>query len=380
MNKFDYKNLTPFKWFVLENFPFIEADFDALTEWQLFCKLGKEINKIIDSQNVVGTEMEKFSQAFIELQNYVNNYFENLDVQDEINNKLNEMTQDGTLAEIINQDIFNELNNRILYLEQNQLIFEEIEETSIYNKFPNFENTIEYVNNSLIYISKIKNLEKISCVPTNGNPSNPNKNALNIIDLSKHNRNFDFFINGGLQGIMIFDGIVYEGVLDSPYYIGFDNKNKMYFFDALNNNITVDYLLSLGITNCFSGYSPIIENNNVFDYTTITNLSDTNNIAKYFKEYIVEQKHPRQLIAQDNDGIYYTIAILGRSCYNDGMNYDEMIQYFKTKNFANVFNLDGGGSTQTVFNQNSLIFPAVDNNTDKGRAVPSAIAFRIKEV
>ena len=113
MNKFEYKNLTPFKWFVLENFPFIEADFDALTEWQLFCKLGKEINKIIDSQNVVGTEMEKFSQAFVELQNYVNNYFENLDVQDEINNKLNEMAQDGTLAKIINEEIFTELNNKI---------------------------------------------------------------------------------------------------------------------------------------------------------------------------------------------------------------------------------------------------------------------------
>ena len=28
---FDYKNLSPFKWFVLENFPFIEADFDAFT-------------------------------------------------------------------------------------------------------------------------------------------------------------------------------------------------------------------------------------------------------------------------------------------------------------------------------------------------------------
>ena len=105
MNKFEFKNLTPFKWFVLENFPFIEADFDALTEWQLFCKLGKEINKIIDSQNVVGTEMEKFSQAFIELQNYVNNYFDNLDVQDEIDNKLNEMAEDGTLENIINKYI-----------------------------------------------------------------------------------------------------------------------------------------------------------------------------------------------------------------------------------------------------------------------------------
>ena len=101
MNKFGYNKLTPFKWFVLENFPFIEADFDALTEWQLFCKLGKEINKIIDSQNLVGEQAENLTNAFNNLKNYVDNYFENLDVQDEINNKLNEMAESGTLQEII---------------------------------------------------------------------------------------------------------------------------------------------------------------------------------------------------------------------------------------------------------------------------------------
>ena len=117
---FIYKNLSPFKWFVLENFPFIEADFDALTEWQLFCKLGKEINKIIDSQNIVGEQAEtltnafnNLTNAFNNLKNYVDNYFENLDVQDEINNKLNEMVQDGTLDNIINENIFSNLNEQI---------------------------------------------------------------------------------------------------------------------------------------------------------------------------------------------------------------------------------------------------------------------------
>lgn len=103
MNKFDFKKLTPFKWFVLENFPFIEADFDALTEWQLFCKLEKEINKIINSENTLGTQVENVTNAFIDLQNYVNNYFENLDIQDEINSKLNEMAESGELANIIAQ-------------------------------------------------------------------------------------------------------------------------------------------------------------------------------------------------------------------------------------------------------------------------------------
>lgn len=114
---FDYKNLSPFKWFVLENFPFIEADFDALTEWQLFCKLGKEINKIIDSQNIVGEQAETLTNAFNILKNYVDNYFNNLDVQDEINNKLNEMATDGTLENIINQEIFGNINSRLDMLE-----------------------------------------------------------------------------------------------------------------------------------------------------------------------------------------------------------------------------------------------------------------------
>ena len=110
---FNYKNLSPFKWFVLENFPFLEADFDALTEWQLFCKLGKEINKIINSVNLSGEQVEKLTTAFNDLQNYVNNYFDNLDVQEEINNKLNEMAESGELEEIIS--VFLTMNSPIVF-------------------------------------------------------------------------------------------------------------------------------------------------------------------------------------------------------------------------------------------------------------------------
>ena len=141
MNKFEYKNLTPFKWFVLENFPFIEADFDALTEWQLFCKLGKEINKIIDSQNIVGEQAENLTNAFINLKNYVDNYFENLDVQDEINNKLNVMAEDGTLQEILGKYV-KEINNKIEQLENN--INEMEDEIKINGKSVVLANNITY--------------------------------------------------------------------------------------------------------------------------------------------------------------------------------------------------------------------------------------------
>ena len=101
IEKYNYKNLTPFKWFTIQNFPFIEADFDAITNYQLFSKVVEYLNNVINSQNSVGQEVENLSQAFIDLQNYVDNYFDNLDVQEEINNKLDSLVEDGTLTNLI---------------------------------------------------------------------------------------------------------------------------------------------------------------------------------------------------------------------------------------------------------------------------------------
>lgn len=114
--QFNYKNLSPFKWFVLENFPFIEEDFDALTEYELYCKIVEYLNKVIASTNELGGQVETVTNALITLENYVDNYFKNLDVQDEINNKLNDMASDGTLEQIINQEIFGQINMDITNL------------------------------------------------------------------------------------------------------------------------------------------------------------------------------------------------------------------------------------------------------------------------
>ena len=98
-----YKHLTPFKRCVLQNFPFIEADFDALTNYGLLSKVVEYLNKVIEAQNTVQGNVQALNNAFIELKDYVDNYFKNLDVQDEINNKLDEMVESGELADIIDQ-------------------------------------------------------------------------------------------------------------------------------------------------------------------------------------------------------------------------------------------------------------------------------------
>lgn len=101
-------NLTPFKICVLQNFPFIEADFDAVTNYQLLCKVVEYLNNVIDNNNKQNTNITQLEQNFITLYNYVKDYFDNLDVQEEINTKLDEMVLNGTIEELLKK-IVNEV-------------------------------------------------------------------------------------------------------------------------------------------------------------------------------------------------------------------------------------------------------------------------------
>ena len=58
-------------------------------------------NTIIPTINNNGLAVEELQDKYIELKSYVDDYFTNLDVQQEINNKLDSMVTDGTLQEII---------------------------------------------------------------------------------------------------------------------------------------------------------------------------------------------------------------------------------------------------------------------------------------
>ena len=58
-------------------------------------------NTVIPAVNQNGEACAELQEAFIELKTFVDDYFDNLDVQEEINNKLDEMAEEGTLQEII---------------------------------------------------------------------------------------------------------------------------------------------------------------------------------------------------------------------------------------------------------------------------------------
>lgn len=95
---------------------------------------------VIPTLNSVIDDESDLSKAFDDLKVYVNNYFDNLDAQGIIDDKLDEMASDGTLARIINESIFSQLNDRV---SQNSTSIETLEGQVVANIANTNQNTAE---------------------------------------------------------------------------------------------------------------------------------------------------------------------------------------------------------------------------------------------
>lgn len=113
INKKDFKVLCPFKGWVLESFPYIEEDFDAITNYQLFSKVVEYLNKIRDNQLLLQESDNELVDAFNSLKAYVDEYL--VDVSDikeaivEINNRLDSLA----LEIMANRTAISELDSKI---------------------------------------------------------------------------------------------------------------------------------------------------------------------------------------------------------------------------------------------------------------------------
>lgn len=96
--------LPPFKYFCssIGAIPssYLETmSYDETLIW--LCNYLKET--VIPTVNNTGNAVTELQNLYLELENYVNTYFDNLDVQNEINNKLDNMALSGELSQIIGQ-------------------------------------------------------------------------------------------------------------------------------------------------------------------------------------------------------------------------------------------------------------------------------------
>lgn len=96
-----YKQVFPVPLFPKNNFPFTENTMEYIDIYDFLSKLTQKINEVISNETVLEDNNKIIYDAFIELQNYVNNYFLNLNVQEKLNDALEALAESGELTEII---------------------------------------------------------------------------------------------------------------------------------------------------------------------------------------------------------------------------------------------------------------------------------------
>ena len=131
-------HLRPFRFWCQKVLPLVYDN--SLSYYELLCKVVDYLNKVIEDVNTLADDVEELQELFRQLKQYVDTYFENLDVQEEINNKLDEMAEDGSLGRVLDpllddfrEEIDGEMyeqNARILTLEHRMSEFTNLPEGS----------------------------------------------------------------------------------------------------------------------------------------------------------------------------------------------------------------------------------------------------------
>lgn len=100
----DTVDTRPFKKLVMTIGELPTSFIESMTYYELLAWFTNYLETvIIPTVNNNAEAVEELQTLFTELKSFVDNYFDNLDVQEEINNKLDQMAEDGQLTQLIAQ-------------------------------------------------------------------------------------------------------------------------------------------------------------------------------------------------------------------------------------------------------------------------------------
>lgn len=110
---------------------------ESMSYYECLCNFYNYLkNEVMPVINNNADATKELQDLFVELENYVNTYFDNLDIQEEINNKLDEMYEDGKLSSLLTE-----------YLQlKTTYTFDTVEEMKLATNFINgcFAKTLGY--------------------------------------------------------------------------------------------------------------------------------------------------------------------------------------------------------------------------------------------
>lgn len=357
--------LPPFKAFLASNIPSVYDNtlsyYDELTK--LIAYLEGQVVPAVNAN----------TEGLATLKDYVEHYFDNLNVQEEINNKLDEMTENGTLEEIIGH-----------YITENYVTKDDIAtaETAGIVKIGDgisvtadgtisetpFEQFINADTLSYEYTAgDTHTFIKYAIIPAEykpkivmADPEDPDvrKIASDVDAGAKPS----FLICGG--GFNTQDSYTY-----GPLIIDGDIKIVNNLDGGTDTVRTIMGISADGLLTSINGGTAadaITLPNACRTWQTIYNQGIT--------EYGDGGRNPRTFIAQDSANNYIIGVCGGRTASDTGMTLQDIINFIRTElniNARVIFNLDGGGSATYHYRgirQNDLI----DN---ENRAMPYYIVW-----
>lgn len=97
-------NIRPFRFWCQKVLPLVYDD--SLSYYELLCKVVAKLNEVVDNEN-------QLNEAFQQLKDWVENYFDSHDFQQMVNDKLDSMVKDGTLGSLINDKLLGDINAKV---------------------------------------------------------------------------------------------------------------------------------------------------------------------------------------------------------------------------------------------------------------------------
>ena len=151
-----------------------------------------------------------------------------------------------------------------------------------------------------------------------------------------------------IQGIQIQDGKAiseeFTRVTEVPNYYTLGVKKDGTLKAYRNGSYNAQKLLDDGVVNSFAFTSPVILDGQIC--TDVFSVSSSH-----------AEKHPRQVIGQKADKTILVLTCEGRRIDEAGMTLTEAAQILLDKGCVFAYNLDGGGSAQTIWNGTMMNIP-----------------------
>lgn len=149
-----FKDLKYFKGWTLENFPFIEDDFDAITTYQFMCKIVEYLNEVIYNEKILEENNEVIKTLVEELKAYVDEYLEDLTgIKEEIERIETDLT---SLTSQVNENTqaIDDLDSKIDLSIDNLKIYTD---NLVQDNFVTLKNYVDY--NDSVLNEKIDNIQ-----------------------------------------------------------------------------------------------------------------------------------------------------------------------------------------------------------------------------